>query len=260
MTRTAIIAGSGALPQLMAEALPDPLYVTFDDAPVPAGVEHLKARFEKLGRLFKDMKARDVGAVVFAGAVSRPKINPMRLDRHALKLALSMKKGDDGILREVIALFESQGFLVRSATEIHPGLVLAPGTHWGRKVTKEDLEDAARASKILTALSPLDVGQGAVCAGGMILGIETLQGTDAMLRFVAETPERLRRAKGVFVKSPKAGQDMRIDVPTIGLGTIDAVIKAGVGGLVIPPGEVIVLDRDEVKVKVEEAGLFLLAQ
>ncbi len=260
MTRTAIIAGAGALPHLVAEALTDPLYVTFDQSPVPKGVDHLTARFEKLGRLFKDMKARDVGAVVFAGAVNRPKINPVLLDRHALKLALSLKKGDDGILREVIALFESQGFLVRGATEIRPDLVLEPGTLWGRKPSKDTLEDAARAQAVLDALAPLDVGQSAVCAGGQMLGIETLQGTNAMLAFVAQTPERLRRAKGVLVKAPKAGQDMRIDVPTIGLETVDAVLKAGLGGLVIPAGQVIVLDRVEMQERIEAEGLFLMAK
>ncbi|NVK46486.1 MAG: UDP-2,3-diacylglucosamine diphosphatase LpxI [Rhodobacteraceae bacterium] len=260
MTRTAIIAGSGALPRLLAEALNDPVYVTFDDTPVPGGLTHVPARIEKLGRLFKELKSHDVGAVTFAGAMSRPKVNPVLMDRHALRLAMALKKGDDGLLREVLALFEDQGFLIRGATEIRPDLVLEPGTLWGRKPTREDLDDAARAQAVLDALGPLDVGQGAVCAGGQVLGIETLQGTDAMLSFVKATPERLRRAKGVFVKAPKPGQDMRIDVPTIGMATIEAVIAAGLGGLVIPAGEVIVLDRTAVEARIKEAGLFLKAQ
>jgi DUF1009 family protein len=260
MTRTAIIAGSGALPRLLAEALNNPVYVTLDPVEVPEGIEHITARIEKLGRLFKDLKSRDVGAVTFAGAMSRPKVNPVLMDRHALRLAMSLGKGDDALLREVLALFEDQGFLVRGATEIRPDLVLEPGVIWGRKPTHQDEEDTARAQAVLDALGPLDVGQGAVCAGGQMLGIETLQGTDAMLAFVAQTPAHLRRAKGVFVKAPKQGQDMRIDVPTIGLSTIEAVIEAGLGGLVIPSGEVIVLDRDAVEARVKEAGLFLKAQ
>ncbi|SFI76437.1 LpxI family protein [Celeribacter neptunius] len=260
MTRTAIIAGAGSLPKLLAEALVSPVYVTFDDIEVPEGLDRLPARIEKLGKLFKELKAMDVGAVTFAGAMARPKVNPVKLDRHALKLAMSLGKGDDALLREVLALFESQGFLVRSATEIRPDLLLAPGTLWGRKPSKQDEEDATRAQAVLDALSPLDVGQGAVCAGGQMLGIETVQGTNAMLGFVAETPAKLRRDKGVFVKTPKRGQELRIDMPTIGPDTVEAVIEAGLGGIVIPGGKLIVLDQDRVKTRVEEAGLFLKAR
>jgi len=257
MSRTAIIAGSGRLPQILAAALEAPVYVTLSDVAVPDGLDHVSARVEKLGKLFKVLKARDVTYVTFAGAMARPKVNPVLLDRHALRLATSLGKGDDALLREVIAVFEAQGFTVRAATDICPELSLPAGTLWGRKPTATDISDAARARSVLAALSPLDVGQGAVCAGGQMLGIETLQGTDAMLGFVAATPAHLRRDRGVFVKMPKAGQDGRIDLPTIGMDTVEAVIKAGLGGIVIPAGGVIVLDRAAVKQRIEEAGLFL---
>ncbi|AVW91046.1 LpxI family protein [Celeribacter baekdonensis] len=257
--RTAIIAGSGRLPATLAQALVNPVYVTFSDIAVPKGAEHISARVEKLGKLFKELKAHDVVAVTFAGAMARPKINPVLMDRHALKLAMSLGKGDDGLLREVIALFESQGFIIRSATEICPDLVLEKGTLWGRKPTAQDEADAVRAKSVLDALSPLDVGQGAVCAGGQMLGIETVQGTDAMLAYVAQTPDHLRRAPGVFVKVPKRGQDLRIDMPTIGPDTITAARDAGLGGVVIPAEQVIVLDADAVKARIAEAGMFLKA-
>ncbi|MDO6646773.1 LpxI family protein, partial [Acinetobacter guillouiae] len=81
---------------------------------------------------------------------------------------------------------------------------------------------------ILLALSPLDVGQGAVVAGGLVLGIETLQGTDALLRFVGDTPAPLRRCQGgVLVKAPKRGQDLRVDMPAIGPDTVRNAAAAG---------------------------------
>jgi DUF1009 family protein len=259
VTKTAIIAGSGQLPRLLAAALDAPIYVTLDETPVPNGIAHIAARIEKLGRLFKDLKAKGVTDIAFAGAMARPKVNPILLDRHALRLAMSMGKGDDALLREVLSVFSDQGFIIKSAVDICPDLVLAANTLWGAKPSKQDDQDAARALDVLTALSPLDVGQGAVCAGGMMLGVETLQGTDSMLSYVAQTPDHLRRAKGVFVKMPKHTQDLRIDMPTIGPDTIDSVNKAGLAGLVIPAGKVIVLDRDVVETKVNEAGLFLKA-
>lgn len=259
MSRTAIIAGAGDLPRLLAAALDGPVYVTLDGTTVPDGIDHISARIEKLGRLFKDLKERDVTSVAFAGAMARPKVNPVLLDRHALRLAISLGKGDDALLREVLAVFADQGFAIKSAIDICPDLVLSKGTLWGVKPSKQDDKDATRALEVLGALSPLDVGQGAACAGGMMLGIETLQGTDSMLSYVAETPDHLRRSKGVFVKTPKRNQDLRIDMPTIGLDTIEAVIKAGLAGLVIPAGQVIVLDRDALKSRIIEAGLFLKA-
>ena len=259
MSRTAIIAGSGALPLTLADALTDPVFVTLTDVPAPAGVAHVRARVEKLGQLFKILKAENISDVTFAGAMARPKINPLKLDRHAMRLALSLGKGDDALLREVIALFEEQGFAVKAADEICPSLTLPAGTRWGRQPSDEEQADIARAAAILAALAPHDVGQGAVCAGGQVLGIETLQGTDALLRFVGETPEALRRAPGVFVKAPKAGQDMRIDMPTIGIQTAEHVIAAGLGGIAIPAGQVLVLEPEALRARIEEAGLFLIA-
>lgn len=244
---------------MLAAALDAPVYVTLDDVDLPRDIDHVPARIEKLGRLFKDLKALDVTSVAFAGAMARPKVNPVLLDRHALRLAMSMGKGDDALLREVLAVFSDQGFSIKSAVDICPDLVLTKDTLWGAKPSKQDDLDAKRALDVLGALSPLDVGQGAVCAGGMMLGIETLQGTDSMLSYVAETPDHLRRSKGVFVKTPKHTQDLRIDMPTIGLDTIEAVIKAGLAGLVIPADQVIVLDRDALKSRIIEAGLFLKA-
>jgi DUF1009 family protein len=241
----------------LAKALDNPIYVTLDDAPVPDGIEHVTARIEKLGRLFKDLKDRDVTSVTFAGAMARPKINPVLLDRHALRLAMSMGKGDDALLREVLAVFADQGFSIKGAVDICPSLVLDKSVLWGRTPSKQDDKDAQRALDVLNTLAPHDVGQGAVCAGGMILGIETLQGTDSMLSYVAQTPNHLRRSKGVFVKTPKRAQDLRIDMPTIGLDTIQGVITAGLAGLIIPAEQVIVLDRAAVKSRIEEAGLFL---
>lgn len=259
MSKTAIIAGSGTLPKLLAAALEHPVYVTLDDTDVPTGIDHIAARIEKLGRLFKDLKDRNVTSVAFAGAMARPKVNPVLLDRHALRLAMSMGKGDDALLREVLAVFSDQGFAIKSAVDICPDLVLPVDTLWGVKPSKQDGQDIQRACEILSALSPHDVGQGAVCAGGMMLGIETLQGTDSMLKYVSQTPTHLRRAKGVFVKTPKHGQDLRIDMPTIGLETVEAVIAAGLAGLAIPAQQVIVLDAAAIKSRIKEAGLFLKA-
>ncbi len=264
--RLAILAGSGDLPQMIARADGDALLVTFDgiEARVPEGQAHLAASFERLGALFEDLHAHGVSEVVFAGALSRPALDPARFDARTSELmpelTVAMQKGDDALLRHVISIFELEGFAVRAVSEVMPSLLLPPHKSMGRRPSEAERKDALRALDILIALSPQDVAQAAVVESGLCLGIETAQGTDAMLRFVADTPAHLRRGRGVFVKAAKTGQDLRIDMPTIGPRTVRGVILAGLAGLFIAADGVLVLHQDEVRRLVEEHDLFLLAR
>lgn len=263
--RLAILAGSGALPVLLAEAAPGSYCVTF------AGVPHELRRvthqfhFEKLGELFGALKAEGVTEVVFAGSMSRPPLDPAVFDLVMLGLAprlmTAMQGGDDALLRLVITIFEEQGFTVRGAHEIAPQLTVSEGIFCGPTPSEQALLDADRAADILNALAPVDVGQGCVVAGGLCLGIETIQGTDALLGFVAGTPKHLRRnAKGVFVKALKRGQDLRIDMPAIGPETVKNAAAAGVEGIVLQAGGVLILDRDGTKHAAEQAGIFIMGR
>ncbi len=264
--RLAVIAGSGDLPQMIARADGDALFVTFQGlgTPVPEGQDHLVASFERLGALFEELHAHGVNEVVFAGAMARPKPDPARFDARTAELmpgiVTAMGQGDDALLRHVIWIFEIEGFAVRGVHEVMPNLVLAPHQSMGRRPTRAERDDALRALDILVALSPQDVAQAAVVEAGLCLGIETAQGTDAMLRFVAETPANLRRGRGVFVKAAKVGQDLRIDMPTIGPRTVRGVIRAGLAGMIIPAGGVLVLEQEEVRRLVEGHELFLMAR
>lgn len=262
MSDLAILSGAGALPVMLAKALPDAVRVVFH------GVEHVmqaplaEHRFEKLGDLFEDLKARGVTRVVLAGAMSRPALDPTQLDPFMMQLAprlmAAMQGGDDAILRLIIAVFEEQGFAVIGAHELLPEITVEDGVIAGDAPTDSQLADASRATDILLALSPLDVGQGAVVASGLCLGIETLQGTDALLKFVAETPEHLRRVKGgVLVKSPKRGQDLRVDMPAIGADTVRNAAAAGLDGIVVSAGKVLLLERAKTMAALNETGLFL---
>ena len=265
--RLAILAGHGQLPREIAAADDTALFVTFDgvDVEVPEGQLHMQASFEKLGALFKGLREHSVNEVVFAGSMSRPKLNPLRFDMKTARLMPRVMKamggGDDGLLRVIIEIFEAEGFIVSGAHEVAPGLKVHAHTLYGRQPTKQEKDDAIRAADILIALSPMDVGQSCVVAGGQCLGIETIQGTDALLRYVATTPDHLKRGeKGVLVKAAKQGQDLRVDMPTIGPDTIRGVAEAGLAGLFIAAGGVIVLEQEEVERLVREHDLFLMAR
>jgi len=263
--KLAILACSGALPVRISKACPDAVKVGFHGVPNDLQGDVHVYRFEKMGELFEGLKAQGVDRVVFAGALARPPLDPTAFDptmmRLAPRLMAAMQGGDDALLTQVIEIFEDQGLAVMGAHELVPDLTAEEGLLFGVTPSDSELQDVSRAWDILMALSPLDVGQGCVVAGGQCLGIETIQGTDALLRFVADTPEKLRRNfKGVYVKAAKRGQDLRIDMPVIGPQTIAAVAKAGLAGLVIEADRVMIVDREETIAAVEKAGIFLRAQ
>lgn len=272
-TPLGIIAGSGVLPRLVAEdcaARGRPyVVVQFDGVKLGwlAGHPVLIASFEKPGKLFKGLKKAGVSTVTMGGGMGRPRLNPLRFDATGLRLAPvvmnALKAGDNSTLKIVAALFEAEGFTVTGVHEALPSLLAAAGVATKVRPSAEDRRDADRAADIVRALGAVDVGQGAVVAQGLCLGLESLQGTDAMLRFVAANPARLpdkKGGKGVLLKGAKPGQDMRLDMPAIGPDTFDTVAAAGLAGVVVAAGETLVLDLGKTVARADALGLFLWAR
>jgi len=260
--KLAILSGAGQLPVMIKQAHPDAHVVGFEGMPTELVDVAQPHRFERLGALFADLRDRDVTHIVMAGAMSRPDFALDLLDAYT-KSALpawmaAMAQGDDYRLRHLIALIEGQGFSVIGAHSLLP-LTQPVGVLAGQ-VPADVARDIARADQVLKTLAPLDVGQGVVVENGLVLGIETLQGTDALLSFVAATAANLRGPiGGVFVKRPKVGQDLRVDMPTIGPNTIDQVAKAGLSGIVISPDACVVVDVQQTIERANSHGIFIAA-
>lgn len=263
--RLAILACGGALPVMLARAHPDALHFTLRGVPSELAATAQEFPLERIGDLFAAMKAAGVTRMVFAGSLVRPSLDPGQFDGEMARLApglmAAIPQGDDALLRFVIGMFEEQGFQVLGAHDLLPGLTVEEGLAIGPAPGEGDLADAARAAHILAEISPLDIGQGCAVAGRQCLGIETVQGTDALLAYVAQTPDALRGGqRGVYVKAPKRGQDLRIDMPTIGPSTIDAVADAGLAGLVLAAGAVVILDRRVALARAADRGIFVISQ
>ena len=262
--KLAILACSGTLPVLIAQSHPEALLFGLQGVPNDLSADVQEHQIEKIGGLFAAMKEQGVERVVLAGSLTRPPLNPAQFDpvlmAFAPRLMGALQGGDDALLRQVIEFFEEQGFAMLGAHELVPDLTADSGLHVGPEISKANLTDIARAQGILAALSQLDVGQGCVVGHGQCLGIETLQGTDVLLRHVAETDETLHPKGGVFLKMPKQGQDLRVDMPAIGPKTIQAAQKARLDGIVVEVGRVMVLEREKTLVEAEKAGIFLSAQ
>lgn len=269
-TPLCIIAGEGQLPVDLAAAVSQqgrPVILAQmqgHEADNPGGHDVIGFRVERLGALFRALRARCVVDVVMAGSVHRPRIDPLAFDLKTLSMAplvfRVMKRGDDGLLRAVIAIFERAGFQIRGAHEFLSDLVAQPGSLTKAAPTKAQLADAARARKILTALGPQDVAQACVVARGLCLGIESIYGTDALLAYVARhRPDRRPETGGVFAKIAKPGQDLRVDMPVIGVSTIEAAGAAGLDGLWLESGRVMILDAAAVRSRADDLGICLWA-
>ncbi|MCX7888139.1 MAG: UDP-2,3-diacylglucosamine diphosphatase LpxI [Rhodobacteraceae bacterium] len=269
MKQTAIIAGQGALPRLIAAALDGrgEGYLVAEVEGFPSGVpgeRPLRFRIERLVPFLDHLSREGVRRVVLAGALRRPKLEPELFDPRTAalvpRLLGAMQAGDDAALREVIGIFEQWDFTVVAAQEVAPELVPEPGLLAG-ELTDQDRDDAERAAGIAAALGRLDVGQGVVVAQGLCLAVETLPGTDAMLDFVGlnrgiRSGEFLP-ASGLLYKAPKPGQDRRVDLPALGPETVDRAARAGLAGIAWEAGGLLLLDRDATVAKAQENRMFL---
>ncbi len=266
----AIVAGTGVLPKLIAEhcARTGRAYkvVVFGGLSLDWTQDHplIEAEFEKPGRVFKALKADGITLMTLAGAVTRPKFRPWKFDltmiRLATKLLPAMKKGDDETLATVTSVLEGEGFTIVAPHEVLEELLAPEGVHSKATPSDADKEDAARAAAIVDALGAIDVGQGAVVAQGLCLATESIQGTDAMLGFVAKTGADFKTdaegGKGVLLKAPKPGQDWRVDLPAIGPETFAKAAEAGIAGVVVEAGGVLVLGLDACRAAADKHGLF----
>ena len=262
--KLALIAGAGGLPAALVASLATRPVICALEGFAPSGLTLYQTfRVERLAVFLRWLEDQGVTEVCFAGAVQRPALDPSLFDPATAtmvpRLLAAMGQGDDATLREVLAIFAEHGFALRGVAEVAPHLIPGPGLYAGT-LTPQDEKDAARAAAIVTAMGAVDVGQGCVVAGGLCLAVETLPGTDAMLGFVAQIPQGLRPAKGLFYKAPKPTQDRRIDLPAMGVETVRKAAAAGLGGISWQAGGVICLDLAAMQAEATAQGLFLWAR
>ena len=258
----AIISGSGELPLIIKEIYKQATFITFNNSNTNFKNKVINCEFEKLGFLFDNLKQNGIRRVVMAGAIARPRLDASKMDEYTLnllpKLNAKLVQGDDELLSFVAVEFEERGYQILGASDIIPDLTVAPGFVCG---SSYDLfsRDISKADNVLKILGPEDIGQGIVIENGLVLGIETLQGTNELLNFVEQTASHLRTngLGGIFVKRPKAGQDLRFDMPVVGPKTVELACKAGLRGLVISPGSVMLLERASC-IEIAEANKFFI--
>lgn len=271
MRKLGLIAGGGALPLTLAEratAARRPLFVVRLKGFADAGLERFPGAdigLAELGRLFEALKRNGCEAVCFAGVVKRPDFAALKPDLRGMRslpgAMAAARQGDDAILRFLVREFEREGFVVEGADEVDAALTLPSGSLGRRAMSDADAGDLRLAITVARELGRFDIGQSVVVAGGLVLAVEAQEGTDAMLRRCAELPAELRGSAvarlGVLVKWPKSIQERRVDLPTLGVATVEGAAAAGLAGIAGEAGGVLVLDRDAVIEAADRLGLFV---
>jgi DUF1009 family protein len=262
-----IVAGAGELPRRVIEvcqAAARPFFVIAvegsADPAMIAETPHAWIRLGAAGEGLRLLREQGVGDLVMAGGVKRPSVLQLRPDWRTAKFFARIgyrALGDDGLMRAVIReLEEVEGFRVIGLDSILAS-ALAPVGPVGRHLPDEQARhDAAHGFKVLKALAAADIGQAVVVQQGLVLGVEAIEGTDALI----ERCGGLRREGpgGVLVKGTKPGQERRADLPTIGPLTLAAAAAAGLRGIAVEAGATILVDRARLAAEADRAGLFIV--
>lgn len=253
----ALIAGRGDLPKLVADAAADtPLICGYEGVALSGLEAHLTYRLETLGSLLLELGHRGVTQVCFVGGLDRPALDPSKLDAETAPLVpmfmKALQEGDDGALRVVVDLFEKTGFQVLGAHQVAPDLLARGsvyGEHWPDAQMRADAEVAA--AHILE-MSSKDIGQACVVAAGQVVAMEDVRGTDDML---ARLPDGAAAKRAILFKGPKENQTLLVDMPTVGPATMEAAHAAGLAGVVVDAGDVLVLHADRCAELADQLGL-----
>jgi DUF1009 family protein len=262
-----IVAGSGSLPRRIIQNCRAGgravFVVALEGEAEPETVEsvaHAWCRIGAAGKALGLLRDHGVTDLVLAGAVRRPTLLTIRPDWRAAKFFAKVGYrllGDDNLLSAIVKELEIEGFRLVGPHELLDENAAMPEGPLGQvRPNAEADADIARGIEIARTIGALDIGQAVIVQQGLTLGVEAVEGTDALLRRCVA----LRRdgPGGVLVKIEKPGQETRIDRPTIGPPTVRLAAEAGLQGIAVQAGATLVLDRDEVIRAADAAGIFVV--
>jgi len=215
-------------------------------------------QFGKIIRILKENKCQKV---LFAGKVKKPRFSKLRLDLKGVyympRIIKSSKLGDAAILKEIIDIFRKERITTISSLAFNPELTLKKGNYTKIKPNREDKIDINKAIKTLNKLGKYTFSQGTVVRNKKVIAIEGKGGTQKMLK---RCKSKKFRNKGVLVKFPKKKQDLRIDLPTVGLKTLKQCKLAGLKGIVLKGKQNVFLERNKCISFANKNNMFIAAK
>ncbi len=262
-----ILAGGGSAPFQLISACKEtdrPFHVIcldgFADPMLGDGVPHTRLGLGQLGSFKELCKKESLEELVMIGPVRRPSLSELKPDWLTLKVIAKIglsSLGDDGLLRAIGKVLESECKVkLVGASDVMNQLLTTEGILTKTEPDDQAREDMDRAIEIAQTLGRLDVGQAVIVQQGLVLGVEAIEGTDALIARAADT--KREGHGGVLVKLAKQQQDHRFDLPTIGPQTIQNAHEAGLVGIAIEAGRSLLLEREKTIEAADMTGLFIM--
>jgi len=219
----------------------------------------------QLGRATKLFRSEGCRDLIFIGTLLRPALSEIRLDWGTIrvigKVMRSFRGGDDHLLSGIGRILEQDGFRMVGIRDVAPDVLMPEGCITRATPDPAATADIARGREVLRALGPFDIGQAVVVIDGHVVAVEDIEGTDGLLarvaRLRADGRIRAKAGRGVLVKAPKSGQDLRFDLPTVGPKTIEGAAAAGLAGIAIIAGHTIAAESQAMIEAADKAGLFI---
>lgn len=263
-----ILAGAGPVPRRLIQECRRrgrPLcVVAFEnqtDRETVAEVPHLWTRLGAAGEALAFLRAQGVEELVLAGPIRRPSLSELRLDWRAARFIGRIGArafSDDGLLGSIVrVLEEEEGFRVVGLDELLGGGTRPPGPLGRHRPDAVAEADIRRGVEVLMGIGRFDIGQAVVVQQGTVLGVEAIEGTDALLERCAGL--RLAGPGGVLVKLRKPQQERRVDLPTVGPATVERAQAAGLRGIALDAGGTLLVEGEAAVALADRSGLFLVA-
>lgn len=261
-----VIAGGGALPGYLLYACErkniNSFVVGFEGQTDPGlvqGRNHMWARLGAIGQIINTLKAHHVQDIVLIGSIQKPSLFELKPDLWTAKFLArtGMRSlGDNDVLSSLRKALEKEGFAVHGAHEFAQDLIAEEGVVGMVKPSKADWADIRYGFKMARAVGALDIGQAVIVQQGMVLAVEAIEGTDALIR---RSKYLLRQGRGaILVKSSKPQQDTDIDLPTIGPDTAREAAEAGLAGIAIEAGNSLLVDPQRVAEIADQHRMFVV--
>ena len=264
--KIALIAGALQLPFFTRDALRragwDVYVVGLKNYVDPKLNPDIIVRLGGAGRAVREFRRRGIRNLTFVGAIGHPNLYDIRPDLWSLSALISLMKhqrGYDSMAVTLNKVLEKRGFRVIAAQDIAPELAFQKaGVQTKTKPTKSDASDIERAIDVSHTIGAADIGA-SVVVDKQVIAVEAAEGTAKMLERVVAMRAKKRRTSGVFAKMTKPGQDLRIDIPAIGVDTVRAVAAAHLRGIVVNTKTCFVVDRENVIREANKLKIFIVA-
>ena len=264
--KIAIVAGALRLPFLVRDALRargwDVFVIglkNFYDAKLNPD---MVIRIGGAGKAIHAARRRGIKNVIFVGAIGHPNLSDLRPDLwtfFALLKILKNQRGYDSMAVALNKIMTNAGFNVVAAQDLAPELTFEkPGVMTRKKPTAADKKIIDRAIDVSHTIGVADIGA-SVVVDKQVLAVEAAEGTARMLERVVEMRKKSKKSGGVFAKMTKPGQNLTIDIPAIGVDTVNAVADAKLNGIVVNTKTCFVVDKDLVIKTANKRGIFIVA-